>query len=122
MQLENGVWALGLSPSKYVQETVLNCKKYVEENLTKFYSLTLLAPNPFHTDYQPELDMLSELLPEHFSYYQSLMVTYRWMIELCRVGILTKVYMLSSQMVLLCQGNLEAALHIMSYLPVYHNS
>ncbi len=27
MQLENGVWAWGLSPSKYVQEAIQNCKK-----------------------------------------------------------------------------------------------
>ncbi len=37
MQLENGAWAWGLSWSKYVQETVQNCKKYVEEDLPKFY-------------------------------------------------------------------------------------
>ncbi len=51
MQLLNGVWAWGLSPSNYVQETVHNCKKYIEENLPKFYKLTRLAPNPFPTDY-----------------------------------------------------------------------
>ncbi len=47
MQLENGVWAWGLSPSKYVQEAVRNCTKYIGENLPKFYRLTRLAPNPF---------------------------------------------------------------------------
>ncbi len=47
MQLENGVWAWGLSPSKYVEEVVQSCKKYVEENLPKFYKLTCLASNPF---------------------------------------------------------------------------
>ena len=51
MQLENGVWAWGLSPSNYVQEAARNCKKYVEENLPKFYKLTQLAPNLFLTDY-----------------------------------------------------------------------
>ncbi len=28
MQLENGVWAWGLSPSKYIHEAIQNCKKY----------------------------------------------------------------------------------------------
>ncbi|KAL7463856.1 hypothetical protein ACHAXS_004207 [Conticribra weissflogii] len=46
MQLENGVWAWGLSLSKYVQEAVRNCKKYVGENLNKFYKLMHFAPNP----------------------------------------------------------------------------
>ncbi len=63
MQLENGVWAWGLSLSKYVQEAICNYKKYVEESLPKFYKLMHLAPNLFPTDYWPELDMLPELPP-----------------------------------------------------------
>ena len=122
MQLENGVWAWGLSPSKYVQEAVRNCKKYISENLPKFYKLTRLAPNPFPTDYRPELDTSPELSPEHASYYQSLMGSYRWMIELGRVDICTEVSMLSSHMALPRQGHLEAALHVMSYLSLHHNS
>ncbi len=113
MQLENGVWAWGLILSKYVQEAIYNCKKYVEESLPKFYKLTCLALNPFPTDYQPELDTLPKLPPEHASYYQSLMGIYSWMIELGRVNISSEVSMLSSHMVLSHQGHLEAALHIM---------
>ncbi len=63
MQLENGVWAWGLRPSKYLQEAIRNFKKYVEENLPKFYKLMQLAPNPFPTDYRPDLDVSLELLP-----------------------------------------------------------
>ncbi len=77
MQLENGVWAWALSLSKYVQEAVRNCKKYVEENLLKFYKLTCLVPNPFPTDYRPELDTSPTLLSEHALYYQMLMGIYR---------------------------------------------
>ncbi len=76
MQLENGVYVWGLSRSKYVQVAIGNCKKYVEENLPKFYKLRCLAPNLFPTDYQPELDISHELPPEHTSYYQSLMGIY----------------------------------------------
>ncbi len=102
MQLENGVWAWGLSPSKYVQEAVCNCKKYVDENLPKFCKLTRLAPNPFPTEYRPELDMSPELPPEHVLYYRSLMGIFRWMIGLGRVDICTEVSMLSSHMALPC--------------------
>ncbi|KAL7452165.1 hypothetical protein ACHAXS_000270 [Conticribra weissflogii] len=122
MQLENGVSAWDFSLSKYVQEAVHNSKKYVEENLPKFYKLTRLAPNPFPTDYWPELDTSSELPPKHASYYQSLMGICRWILELGRVDICTEVSMLSSHMALLYQGHLEAALHVMSYLSLHHNS
>ncbi len=87
MQLENSVWVWGLSPSKDVQEAVNNCKKYVEENLLKLYKLRRSVPNPFPTNYRPELDTSPELPPEHASYYQSLMDIYRWTIELGRVDI-----------------------------------
>ncbi|KAL7464783.1 hypothetical protein ACHAXS_005117 [Conticribra weissflogii] len=122
MQLENSVWAWGLSPSKYVQEAIRNCKKYVEENLPKFYKLTQIAPNPFPTDYRLELDVLPKLPPEHASYYQSLMGIFRWIIELGRIDISTEVSMLSSYMALPRQGHLEAALHVILYLGLHHNS
>ncbi len=100
MQLKNGVWTWGLGSSKYAQKSMCICKKYVEENLLKFYKLMHLAPKPFPMDYWPELDMPPELLPEHASYYQSFREIYRWMIELGRVDVCTEVSMLSSQMVL----------------------
>ncbi len=122
MQLENGVWAWGLSPFKYVQEAVRICNKYVEENLPKFYKLTQLVPNPFPTYYRLELDISPELLPEHASYYQSLVGIFRWKIELGRKDISTEISILSSHMALPHQGHLEAALHVMSYLGIHHNS
>ncbi len=122
MQIENSVWAWGLRLSKYIKEAVCKCKKYVEENLLKFYKLMFLAPNPFPTDYQPELDALPELPLEHASYYQSLMGMRRWMIKLGRVDISIEVSMLLLHVALSCQGNLEAALHIMLYLSLHHNS
>ncbi len=122
MQLENGVWAWDLSPSKYVQEAICNCKKYIGGNLLKVYKLTRLAPNPFPTDYRPELDTMPKLPPEHASYYQSLIGIFRWMIELGRVDNYTEVSLLSLHMALLHQGHLEATLHVMSYLSLHHNS
>ncbi len=44
------------------------------------------------------------------------------MIELGRVDTCTKVSMLSSHMTLPHQGHLEAALHVMLYLSLHHNS
>ncbi len=73
MQLENGVWAWGLSLLQYIQEAVLNCKSMRKKTCLNFVKLTCLAPNPFPIDYQPELEVAPEILPEHVSYYQSLM-------------------------------------------------
>ncbi len=93
MQLENDIWAWGLSPSKYVQEAIQNCKNYVEENLPKFYKLMRLAPNPLPMNNRPELHTSPELRPKHESYDQSLMGIYRWMIELGTVDICTELSM-----------------------------
>ena len=40
----------------------------------------------------------------------------RWMVELGRVDIATKVSMLSSYLADPCEGHLEAAIHAMGYL------
>ncbi len=84
MQLEDGVLAWDCSLSKYTQESIYNCKKYVEENLHEFYKLTQLATKLF-PKYRPVLDVLPTLLPEQASFYQSLMDIVRWMIVLCRI-------------------------------------
>jgi hypothetical protein len=46
----------------------------------------------------------------------------RWMVELGRIDIATEVSLLSSHLVCLCEGHLETALHIMSYLSQKHNT
>ncbi len=98
------------------------CKKCVEENLPKNHKLKCLAPNPFPSYYWPETYTLPELPPDHASYYQSHNGINSLMIELGRVDKSTEVYMLSSHMVLPCQGHLEADLHIISYLSLHNNS
>ena len=46
----------------------------------------------------------------------------RWMIELGRVDIATEVSLLSSYLALPREGHFEAALHVMGYLKLKHNS
>ncbi len=81
MQLENGVWTWGISPSKYVREAVKNCKDYVSEHLPPQYRLPKLAPNPFPTKYEPGINVSPELDPDLASYFQSLIGIIRWMVE-----------------------------------------
>ncbi len=68
MQLENGVWAWGISPSKYVREAVKNCKDFVSEHLPTQYRLPKLAPNPFPTKYELGIDVSPELVPNLASF------------------------------------------------------
>ncbi len=57
MQLENGVWAWGISLSKYIREAAKNCKDYLSKHLPPQYRFPKLAPNPFPPKYEPGIDI-----------------------------------------------------------------
>ena len=124
LKLDNGLWAWGMSPSKYVQQAVANCEQHLKANFGGRYHLTQRAENPFKPsdNYEPELDVSEPLTPELASYFQSIIGVMRWMIEIGRVDIATEVSLLSSHLALPREGHLNAALHIMSYLKCHHNS
>ncbi len=56
-QLDNELWAWGLSPSKYVTQAVKNCAKHMTNKLNNRSRLPQRADNPFPYDYCPELDL-----------------------------------------------------------------
>ncbi len=116
MQLKNGVWACGISLSKYVQEAVKNCKYYVSKHLSPQYRLPKLAPNPLPTKYETVIDVSPELDPDLASYFQSLIGIRRWMVDLGCIDIATEVSLLSAHSALPREGHMDAALHIMAYL------
>ena len=63
VQLDNGVFASGMSPAKYVQEAMRN----VEEHLTKEYrrrKLQNLATAPWPSKYVSDTDATPELGPK----------------------------------------------------------
>ena len=60
MKMNNGVTAWAISPSKYVDEAVNNCEKWIQENMPEHKHSTR-ATNPFPTDYDPDLDTTKEL-------------------------------------------------------------
>jgi hypothetical protein len=121
-QLDNGIWAWGLSSSKYVAQAVKNCAKHLTDNLNNRFRLIQWADNPFPYDYYPELDLSEPLDPECSSSYQHLIGVMRWMVELGRIDIATEVSLLSSHLAFPREGHLETALHIMSYLRQKHNT
>jgi hypothetical protein len=114
--LDNGIWAWGLSPSKYVPQAVKNCAKHLTNKLNYHFRLPQRADNPFPYDYFPVLDLSDPLDPECSSFYQHLISVMRWIAELGHIDIVTEVSLLSSHLAYLCKGHLETALHIMSYL------
>ena len=121
-RLPNGVWAWGLSPSKYVNQAVQNCQTHLTEKLGGTFKIPAKAANPFPENYSPDTDMTDPLDPECSSFFQHLIGVMRWMVEIGRVDIAVEVSMLSSYLTLPREGHLEAALHIMGYLKQKHNS
>ncbi len=112
-RLPNGVMPWGLSPSKYVIQAVKNYQLHWTEKLNGKYSIPARADNPFPVDYDPSTDLSDILDPECSSFYQQLTGVMRWMVELERIDIETKVSMLSSYLACPRKGHLENALLVM---------
>ena len=72
-RLHNGVWAWAMSPTRYVQEAISNCKMYLSSNYGGKYKIPKKAKNPLKMGYDQESDTSPELDPDAASYY--LMVT-----------------------------------------------
>ena len=86
-QCENKVWCWTLSPSKYVQEAVRNCREHLKTSFDGKYTMSKKMPNPFVMGYDADMDDSEECNPEEASYFQSLIGVMRWMVELGRVDI-----------------------------------
>ena len=95
--LENGVESWATSASKYVQEAVSNSEAYLHEHFggRKFVKK---VNNPFESEYYTLMDSSAELGPIFLNYYQTHIGALRWMVELGRIGIITEVSMLASQL------------------------
>jgi len=120
--LPSGVWAWGLSPSKYFAQAVKNCQTHLTEKLHDRYRLPKQADSPFQCDCAPEMDTTDPLDPECSSFYQHLIGVTRWMVELGRVDIATEISLFSSHLAYPREGHLEAALQVMGYLKQKHDS
>ena len=99
-----------------------NCESHLKENFDEKYSFTKNAPNPFPLGYEPDMDTTPELDPEAASYYNSIIGMMRWMVELGRVDIHTEISQLSTFLAMPRMGHMAAAVHVMSYLKIKHNS
>ena len=115
MRINDGVVAWGMSPSKYVKESIMNCAIYVSENFKGRYSLPKTTENHFKMGHEPAIDISPALDPSAILYYQSL-------IDTMHIYVATKVSLLLSHLAYHQEGYLEAALHMVAYLRQKHNS
>ena len=79
------------------------------------------AFRPFDSNYHPELDVTEELDDVGVAKFQGYIGTFRWMIELGRLDILTEVSQLSSFQAMPWKGHLEACYSIFAYLRKHPN-
>ena len=111
-----------MSPSKYVNQAVCNTETQLLEEFHGCFSLPLKADNPFPTTYEPETAISDPLDPSLSSFYAHLIGMMHWMVEIGCVDIATEVSLLSSFLTHPQIGHLLAALHVMAYLKLKHNS
>ena len=78
--------------------------------------------NPFKMGYDPKLDTSPELDPDAASYYLMLIGILRWMIELGKIDVITKVSFLLSHVVLSREEHLDAEIHVMAHVGQKCNS
>ena len=121
MKMSNSVTAWAISPSKYVNEAIINCENWIHENMPE-HKHGGRVTNPFPTDYDPDLDTTNELDEEQTTYFQSQIGILRWIVELGRVDIATELSLLASHIVLPRMGHLQTVFHIYANLRKRNNS
>ena len=71
---------------------------------------------PLKHGYRPELDCTNELKVDGMQWYQEIVGSLRWAIEIGRVDILLETSLMSSYLAMPREGHLEQVLHIVGYL------
>ena len=120
-RLHNGVWAWAMSPTKYVHEAVRNCRVHLLTNYGGKYRMPMKADNPFKMGHDPELNTSPELDPNAVPNYLTIIGILRWMIELGRINIITKVSLLLTHVALPRERDLSAAVHVMTHIDQRYN-
>ncbi len=121
IQMSNGVWAWGMSPSKHIKEAFSNCKKHLKLNYDSWFVLPTQAANPFLVGYEPELDDTPAFDPDRALYFQSIIGVMQWMCKIGRIDIATEVSLLSLHLAYPREGHLDTAHHVMGYLRLKYN-
>jgi hypothetical protein len=114
--LSNGAWAWGQSSSHYVRNAVKNLE---ELRVKEGRNFPKQAPTPMSSTYKQEVDVSPELSPDMSNFYRSQVGVLRWIIEMGRLNITTKMSMLAEHMAVPREGHL---IHVFAYLKYEHNA
>ena len=101
-----------------MKEAIRNMEQHLKQNNCKLYT----ANQPMHSNYVPELDVTPLLNDEETNFFQSQMSILRCMVELGRSDTYIQVAMLSSYLVQLRQGHMEAIYYLYGYLKSHDRS
>ena len=118
-ELPNGIKAWSISTSKYIQDAVKNVERRLADMGLK---LNPGGNAPITNGYRPEVDVSPVLNSDDTNFYQSLIGTLRWMVEMGRIDMACEVSVLSSCLAMPRQGHLQQVLNIFAYLKRHHNS
>jgi hypothetical protein len=108
-----------MSSRKYIQSIIQNVQEYMASLPG---DLQQKSSGPFAGGYKPDLDGSPELDPIRDNFYQSQIGILRWCVELGCIDIINEVSMLSTQLFLPREGQLEAVFHFFAYLGLHHNA
>ena len=104
-------WAM--SSDKYCAAMVKNVEESLEK---KGLRLPSKCPSPLQHGYKPETDATAELKADGVQWYQEMIGSLRWAVEIGRVDVLLEVSLMSKHLALPREGHLEQVLHIMGYV------
>jgi hypothetical protein len=110
-----------MSSSKYVPSAVQNIQEYLAA-LPGCKKIPNGSSAPCSGAYNPALDESPELDPVTVNFYQSQIGILRWCVELRRIGIITKVSMLSTYLCLSLERHLDSVFRVFAYLAQQHHN
>ena len=104
-------WALSSDP--YCTALVTQVESVLEKQVLRLLSRCVIL---LKNGYEPKLDVTAELKVGGDQFYQEMIGSLRWTVEIGRVDILLEVSNISSHLSLPREGHLEQVLHIIGYL------
>ena len=113
MDNENGEECWAMSSDSYCASLVKNVESVLE---TKGLRLPPKCVTPLSHGYKPELDCTHELKADGVQWYQELVGSLRWAVEIGRVDILLETSLMSTHLAMPREGHLEQVIHIIGYL------
>ena len=117
--MENGQECWSFGSTQYVRVVVENVEKCLGKKGEKLSTKSL---TPLSSKYRPEVDISLKLADEEASYYQYLIGSIGWIVELVHADFFVNVSMMSSHLALPRRGHVDEVFHMLEYLKGHANS